>query len=59
MFSLRERSTEMEALSIPPVEKRVGDDRRVRSMSSSEVDDWLKQNHISGGDRRKGQRRKA
>ncbi len=33
-------------------------DRRVRSMTPSEVEDWLKQNGISGGDRRKGDRRR-
>jgi hypothetical protein len=42
----------------PPIERRSNPDRRVRSMSPVEVDDWLKMNGISGGDRRKGPRRK-
>jgi hypothetical protein len=41
----------------PEIERRSGEDRRVRSMSPAEVDDWLKRNGISGGDRRKGDRR--
>lgn len=47
-----------EVQAVPPVERRSGEDRRVRSMTSAEVDDWLKRNGVSGGDRRKGSRRK-
>lgn len=38
-------------------EERRVEDRRIQAMTSSEVDDWLKQNGISGTDRRKAQRR--
>lgn len=46
----------------PLGDPRIGDDRRqaerrVRAMTPREVDDWLKRNGISGGDRRQGQRR--
>lgn len=41
----------------PLVERRTGEDRRVRSMSPAEVDEWLKRNGISGGDRRRVTRR--
>jgi hypothetical protein len=34
-------------------------DRRKMSMSPDEVEDWLKRNGISGGDRRQGQRRQG
>lgn len=38
-------------------EERRVEDRRIMAMTPSEVDDWLKQNGISGTDRRKAQRR--
>lgn len=57
---LAERRAEQnpEAVGMPPLEKRSGEERRVRSMTPAEVDDWLKRSGISGGDRRKGSRRK-
>jgi hypothetical protein len=39
-------------------DRRQGD-RRQMSMSAAEVDDWLKRNGISGGDRRQGDRRQG
>ena len=42
----------------PPIEDRRNADRRVKSMTPREVDDWLRRNGISGGDRRKGDRRR-
>lgn len=45
------------------VDDRVSDrrqqDRRQMSMSPDEVEEWLKRNGISGGDRRVGQRRQG
>jgi hypothetical protein len=45
------------------VEERTADrragERRKMTMSAQEVDDWLKMNNISGGDRRKAQRRQG
>lgn len=41
----------------PPVERRQ-QERRTRSMTSAEVEDWLKHNGITGVDRRKGDRRR-
>lgn len=48
----------------PLSDPRIGDDRRQRErramvMSAEEVDDWLKRNGISSGDRRKGPRRQG
>jgi hypothetical protein len=48
----------------PQGDPRVGDDkrrqeRRSRSMSPHEVEDWLNRNGISGGNRRMGQRRQG
>jgi hypothetical protein len=40
-------------------EDRRGGDRRKMAMTPREVDDWLRMNNISGGDRRQGQRRQG
>lgn len=39
-------------------DRREGDRRKMR-MSEDEIEDWLKRNGISGGDRRLGQRRQG
>jgi hypothetical protein len=55
----REQQQEPEAIpDVPPAERRSFPDRRSQAMTSAEVDDWLKRNGISGGDRRKATRRK-
>ena len=39
-------------------ERNTTGDRRQMAMTPDEVDDWLKRNGITGGDRRKGDRRR-
>ena len=60
---LLERGLQAERILRHPLsDPRVGDDRRqqerrVRIMTQEELEDWLRLNGISGGDRRQGERR--
>jgi hypothetical protein len=42
----------------PTVVDRRRTDRRTQTMTPAEVDDWLRRNGITGGDRRKAERRR-
>lgn len=60
----KKKAQERLAEKMARIEPRSGEDRRQRErrvmvMSKEEVDDWLKRNGISGGDRRHNDRRQG